>query len=74
MLAEQVKVVLLALGVQAQVGVGLLVSAVNVMPLGRVSVMAGELDTMAVADWSVACVVAYTWSAMGRPLLRPTMT
>lgn len=50
LLAEQVKVVLLALGVHVQVAAGLTVSAFNVMPLGRVSVMAGDVDKMVVAD------------------------
>ena len=50
LLAEQVKVVLVPLGVQDQVGVPLLVSAVKIMPFGSVSVIEGILDTMVVAD------------------------
>ncbi|MCY1164587.1 hypothetical protein D9M73_44680 [compost metagenome] len=57
LLAEQVNVVLLPLGVQVHMAGALLARAVTAMPAGRVSVTAGEV-MMAVADWLVAWVVA----------------
>lgn len=48
------------MGVQVHTPGALLVMVLRVIPVGKVSVKVGIDDTKAVADWLVACVLAYT--------------